>query len=128
MSTQVTLTLSDELYEYAQQWASMTKQDVSETLTDALSLLLTTVPSSSDLTPVNLLSDADVLVLCTEQMATDPANRLGELLELQREDKITHAQLAELTALMQLYNQMWIRQSEALAEAVKRGLREPLAL
>jgi hypothetical protein len=29
-------------------------------------------------------------------------------------------------ALMQIYHQLWIRQSEALAEAIKRGLRPPL--
>ncbi len=27
---------------------------------------------------------------------------------------------------MQVYNQLWIRQSEALAEAVQRGLQGPL--
>ena len=33
----------------------------------------------------------------------------------------------ELFALMQVYDQLWIRQSEALAEAVRRGLRPALA-
>ena len=27
---------------------------------------------------------------------------------------------------MQVYQQLWVRQSEALAEAVRRGLRAPL--
>jgi hypothetical protein len=31
-----------------------------------------------------------------------------------------------LLALMQVYQQLWIRQSEARAEAVHRGLRAPL--
>jgi hypothetical protein len=36
MSTQVTLTLTDELYENAKQWAALTQQDLSQTLTNAL--------------------------------------------------------------------------------------------
>lgn len=126
MSTKVTLTLSDELYEYAQQWATLTQQNVSETLTDALSLLLATVPPASELVPVRSLSDSDLLALSTKQMATEPGDRLGELLELQRENQLKHQDLNELTALMQLYNRLWIRQSEALAEAVKRGIRKPM--
>ncbi len=41
MSTQVTLTLPDELYEQARRWAIVTHRDLSETLTDALAIVLT---------------------------------------------------------------------------------------
>jgi len=52
--------------------------------------------------------------------------RLSELLGKQREGELTESERSELLALMQVYNQFWIRQSEALAEAVRRGLRRPL--
>ena len=54
--------------------------------------------------------------------------RLSGLLERQREGMLTESERPELLALMQVYNQLWIRQSEALAEAVRRGLRKPLSL
>ena len=43
MNTQVTLTLPDELYEHARRWAIITQRDLSETLTDALTIVLTPV-------------------------------------------------------------------------------------
>jgi hypothetical protein len=59
-------------------------------------------------------------------MDKDQDDRLGKLLEKQREDALTTTEQVSLMALMQIYHQLWIRQSEALAEAVKRGLRPPL--
>jgi hypothetical protein len=76
--------------------------------------------------PISLLSDEDVLALCRTQMSLSSGRRLSELLEKQREGVLTGSERSELLALMQVYDQLWIRQSEALAEAVRRGLRKPL--
>ena len=43
MSTQVTLTLPDELYKHASYWATITQRDLSEMLTEALTIVLTPV-------------------------------------------------------------------------------------
>ena len=127
MSTQVTLTLPDELYEHARRWATITQRDLSETLTDALTIVLTPVYTIPRLEkPVSSLSDEDVLALSRAQMKPAQGRRLSELLEKQRESILTEGERSELLALMQVYSQLWIRQSEALAEAVRRGLREPL--
>ncbi len=127
MSTQVTLTLPDELYEHARRWATITQRDLSETLTDALTIVLTPVYTIPRLEkPVSLLSDEDVLALSRAQMKPAQGRRLSELLEKQRESVLTEGERSELLALMQVYSQLWIRQSEALAEAVRRGLRESL--
>ena len=75
--------------------------------------------------PVSSLSDEDVLALSKAQMRPAQGRRLSELLEKQRESELTEGERSELLALMQVYNQLWIRQSEALAEAVRRGLRRP---
>ena len=75
--------------------------------------------------PVSSLSDEDVLALSKAQMRQVQGRRLSELLEKQRESDLTESERSELLALMQVYNQLWIRQSEALAEAVRRGLRRP---
>lgn len=127
MATQITLTLPDELYENAQQWALLTQRDLTQTLTDALKMVLT--PVSGQLLrekSVAALSDAEILALAQVRMDLIQGERLGKLLEKQREDRLLPAEQTELLALMQVYNQLWLRQSEALVEAVRRGLRGPL--
>ena len=127
MDTQVTLTLPEELYEYAKRWATLTQRDLSEMLTDALTIVLTPVYTTPRLEkPVSSLSGEVVLALSKAQMRPSQGRRLSELLEKQREGELTDSEHSELLALMQVYNQLWIRQSEALAEAVRRGLRGPL--
>ena len=127
MSTQVTLTLPDQLYEHARRWATITQRDLSETLTNALTIVLTPVYTTPRLErPVSSLPDEDVLALSKTQMRPAQGRRLSELLEEQREGVLIESEHPELLALMQVYDQLWIRQSEALAEAVHRGLRKPL--
>ena len=127
MSTQVTLTLSDELYEHAKRWAIITQRDLRETLTDALTIALTPVHSAPGLEiPVSSLSDDEVLALSEVQMKPAQGQRLSKLLEKRREELLTETEQSELLALVQVYDQLWIRQSEALAEAARRGLRPPL--
>ncbi len=58
--------------------------------------------------------------------STSSRLELSRLLEKEREGELTGSERPELLALMQVYNQLWIRQSEALAEAGRRGLRRPL--
>jgi len=128
MSTQVTLTLPDELYEQARRWATITRRDVAETLTDALTVVLTPVYTTPILEPpVSALSDDEVLALASGQMGAAQGQRLSALLEKQREGLLAASEHPELLALIQLYEQLWLRQSEALAEAGRRKLREPLA-
>ncbi len=127
MKTQVTLTLPDELYERAERWATITQQDLSEALTDALAIVLRPMYTTPKLeNPISSLSDQEVLALSKVRMEPAQGQRLGELLEKQREGELADDERPELLALMQVYEQLWIRQSEALAEAVRRGLREPL--
>lgn len=127
MGTQVTLTLPDELYENARQWSIMTHQDMVQTLTEALKIVLTPVYTEPRLEKsVASLSDSEVLALSQVKMPANQGRRLGDLLKKQRETQLAKTEQSELLALMQVYNQLWIRQSEALAEAIRRGLRSPL--
>ena len=127
MSTQVTLTLPDDLYEHAKRWAAITQQDLSDTITAALAIVLTPMHTAPKLErPVSSLSDEDVLALSKAQMSPTQGRRLSKLMEKQREGTLAENERPELLALMQIYDQLWIRQSEALAEAVRRGLRKPL--
>jgi hypothetical protein len=128
MSTQVVVTLPDDLYMQAQHWAALTHREVPQLLTEALALVLTPIgPLPADAPPVAALSDTEVLALVQVQMPPHQGYRLDQLLAQQGETTLTTQEQAELLALMQVYQQLWVRQSEALAEAVRRGLRAPIA-
>jgi hypothetical protein len=126
MSRQVTLTLPEELHRRAQRWAAITQQDLDEALIDALCIALTLasdLPRSSN--PIQSLSDEELLDRC--RIAMDPAQgrKLSSLLEKQRMGMLTAEESRELDTLIHIRNQLWIRQSEALEEVQRRGLREP---
>ncbi len=124
---EITLQLSDKLYEQARQWAAITQQELDDALTDALSLVLTPVYISPELEkPVASLSDKEILAQSRMQMAASQGQRLSKLLRQQRENKLSEDEHRELLALGQLYQRLWLRQSEALAEAVRRGIHPPL--
>ena len=96
-------------------------------LTEALALVLTPIGTPPiEAPPVAALSDTEVLTLAQVQMPPQQGQRLDQLLAKQGETTLTTQEQAELLALMQIYQQLWVRQSEALAEAVRRGLRAPL--
>jgi len=59
--------------------------------------------------PVSSLSDEEVLALSKAQMRPAQGRRLSELLEKQREGELAKDERPELLALMQVYNQLWIR-------------------
>jgi hypothetical protein len=128
MSRQVVVTLPDDLYAHAQHWAALSHREVPQFLTEALALVLTPIGTpSADAPPVATLSDPEVLALAQGQMPPQQGHHLDQLLAKQGEKTLTAQEQAELLALMQVYQQLWVRQSEALAEAVRRGLRAPLA-
>ena len=127
MSTQVVVTLPGDLYAHAQHWAALTHREVPQLLTEALTLVLTPIGTPPlDASPVTTLSDTKVLALAQVQMAPQQGHRLNQLLGKQGETTLTTQEQAELLALMQVYQQLWVLQSEALAEAVRRGLHAPL--
>lgn len=126
MSKQVTLTLSNELYEQAQRWASITQQNLQEALADALAIALKPMYDTPNEKPVEELSNQEVIALCEVKMNHTQGQRLSHLIGKQREGMLNDEEHRELQALFQIYNHLWVRQSKALAEAVKRGLREPL--
>ena len=127
MGNQVTLTLPRELYEHAKRWATLTHRGLPETLTDTLALALHPMYSAPLLEKsITALSNREVITLTRIKMQSKQGHRLNELLRKQREGVLVNNEQRELLALMQVYDRLWVRQSEALAEAVRRGLREPL--
>jgi hypothetical protein len=126
MSKQVTLTLSNELYQQARRWAAITQQDLDEALIDALYIALNLAsddPPSNN--PIGSLSDEELLARCKAAMDPAQGQRLNHLLQKQRMGMLSAEEQRELDTLIHLRNKIWIRQSEAREEARRRGLQEP---
>ncbi len=64
MSTQVTVTLPDEVYRSAVRLAQLARREVTDVLSDALTLSLPSLHRDSDVVPpMETLSDTEVLAL-----------------------------------------------------------------
>ncbi|NES24552.1 MAG: hypothetical protein F6K41_38005 [Symploca sp. SIO3E6] len=130
MTVEITLNLSESLVESAQRLGDATQRQVEIVLCDVLTMLLPALENLSDsrlCVPVSSLSDEQILMLAESTMNVVQNQRLSEL---QAKGKttvgLTEAESYELLALMQVYQLGLLRKSEALAEAVKRGLQTPL--
>ena len=124
MSTEVKLTIPDELWVRAQMWADQSGCKADEFLTEALELSM--LPLGDLPKPVGEWTDAEVLAAADLQMSSSDDMRLSELLAIQREGVLTDSQGSELAGLMQIYRERLLRKSLALREAVARGLHEGL--
>ena len=127
MATRVTLSLPDDLYRRAEGVARLTSRDVVEVLADAIALSLPSFSDPSAHTRPEDLTDDAVLKLADDQLETSQDRRLSELLGKQQDGSLAPEERAELAALMQVYQERLLRKAQALNEAVRRGLRQPLA-
>jgi hypothetical protein len=105
----------------------MSNRNIEELLAQAIELSLSSVgPATDTYKPVSKLSDAEVLELSQMQMDAKQERRLSRLLNKQQAGKLSNSEGSELLALMQNYQERLLRKAQALREAVRRGLREPL--
>ncbi|MGB3267374.1 MAG: hypothetical protein WBA89_25885 [Microcoleus sp.] len=121
MTAQITLNLPDEVYHQAELLAQQRHRSVSEILVETLEIFL--LPTSK---PVSELSDAEVIAQTQLRLQPIQEQRLSELLDRQQSGTIASVELAELQALIHIYETRLLRQAQALNEAVQRGLLEPL--
>jgi hypothetical protein len=128
MSTQITITLPDEIYQRAERFARLANRDVASILVDTIQLSIPPVSGDvTDLESVSVLSDEQVLMLTELQMESEQDARLSELLDRQQSGTLTEDDSSELQTLMQVYQEGLLRKATALSEAVKRMLIEPLS-
>jgi hypothetical protein len=127
MSTQITITLPDEVYQRAERFARLANRDIASVLVDTIQLSIPPIRADIlDLEPISDLPDDQVLALTELQMEADQDVRLSELLDRQQAALLAEDERLELQALMQIYQEGLLRKATALSEAVKRGLKEPL--
>lgn len=127
MSTQITITLSDDVYQRAERFARLASRDLASVLAETIQLSIPPVSlEAAALEPVSALSDEKVMALTELQMEPDQDARLSDLLERQQAGILTEEERPELQPLMQIYQEGLLRKATALSEAVRRGLIEPL--
>ncbi|BAZ68100.1 hypothetical protein NIES4106_28590 [Fischerella sp. NIES-4106] len=123
MSTQITITLPDEVYQRAERFARLANRDIASVLADTIQLSIPPIRADIlDLEPVSTLSDQQVLALTELQMESEQDARLSELLDRQQAGLLIEDERLELQTLMQIYQEGLLRKATALSEAVKRGL------
>jgi len=121
MTAQITLNLPDEVYHQAELLALQRHRTVSEILVETLENFL--LPTAK---PVSALSDSEVIAQTQLRLQPFQEQRLSELLDRQQSGTIASVELDELQALIRIYETRLLRQAQALNEAVRRGLLEPL--
>jgi len=119
MSEQITIQVSDQVVQHAAHVAAQTHQRIEEVLSDWLDSVITELP-------VKQLSDDEVLALTELSFTPEQQEEFSRLLEQNCEGTIDGEGLEQLDQLMGIYERGLLRKSQALHEAVRRGLREPL--
>lgn len=128
MSTKITITLPDEVYQRAERFARLANRDIASVVADTIELSIPPIsPEAAALEPVSALSDEQVMALTQLQMEPEQDARLSDLLDRQQSGILTEIERIELQTLMQIYQEGLLRKATALSEAVKRGLMEPLS-
>jgi hypothetical protein len=117
---QVTLTLRRTVVRSAEQIAARTRRPVETVLAEWLDRAAGEVP-------VEALDDAGLLSLCELQLSAAEQAELDGLLVDNREGRLDETGKNRLDAVMEEYDRLLLRKSQALREAVARGLRESLA-
>ena len=117
---EITLNLPEQLAIRVSTWAQITERNVPEMVETALDSVLP--PFFDNAIPMGELADNEVIALTQVSMDEKDGERLTRLQRQQREGTLDSAEKHELFLLMQQYNFLWLRQSQALAEAVKRGI------
>lgn len=127
MSTQVAVTIPEQVYKQAKRLAQLTDCQVNDLLAEAISLSLAPVAISSEVyLPVAELSNKEVLALTKLALPAAQDRRLSRLLRRQQAGNLAVEERAELISLMQVYQEGLLRKAQALREAVRRGLIEPM--
>jgi hypothetical protein len=127
MSTQIVVTLGEDTYRRADRLARLSGRPIPDLLAEAITLSLSPLGAEPEaFLPVSALSDAEILTLTKLELEPVQDRRLSRLLHRQQAGRLTAAERSELFALMQLYQEGLLRKAQALHEAVRRGLMEPL--
>lgn len=114
-------------YRRAENLARLIGRDLPAVLIDTIAMSPSLLNSDEPLSPP--LADAsseEVLALAALEMDPTQDQRLSTRLDRQQAGELDLEERVELVALMQVYEEGLLRKAQALAESVRRGLRERL--
>jgi hypothetical protein len=75
--------------------------------------------------PIAQLPDRELLELANGGMPPEQTARLALLAAKQRSGSLIGDEVQELGVLLQIYSEGWLRKTDALVEAIRRGLMVP---
>ncbi len=126
MSMQVTVTVPDKLYYHIQRLAKASGRSVADVMNSMMSVSLLPLSSPAGEMPLEKLPDAEVLELADSRMNAAQNARMSELLDKQQAGEILGPEKDELSVLVYIYEQGSLLKAQAIYEAIRRGLREPI--
>jgi len=127
MTTEITVTLPEAVVRRAELLAHRTGRAVADVLAETIERSLRPLGTvSAEETPISGWSDAEVLAATEAELSAAEDTRLSELLDRQQAGLLTDGERAELSALIERYEEGLLRKAQALRETVRRGLRAPL--
>lgn len=119
MSEHVTIELSEQVARRAESVARLSHRRVEDVLAELLERAVEELP-------VDMLPDEDVIALAGMTLDKDRDDELSGLLTRNREAALDDEAKRRLDELMGVYERGLLRKAQALREAVRRGLLEPL--
>lgn len=126
MSMQVTVTVPDRLYYHIQRLAKATGRSVTDVMNSMLSVSLLPLSTPAGEIPLEKLPDTEVLELADSRMNAAQNARMSELLDKQQAGEILDVEKDELSVLVYIYEQGSLLKAQAIYEAIRRGLRQPI--
>jgi hypothetical protein len=119
MSETVTLEIPTELARQARALAAAANRRLEDAMVDWIGRAV-------EQSPVESLSDAELLELCDATLDAAEQDELSDLLASLREGTLSPSHRGRLEQLMATYRRGLVRKAHALKEAVARGLRPRL--
>ncbi len=118
---EITLNLPENTYQNFLNLAKKTSRQISDVILEKIQSDYWTNDQEFEQN-ISKLSDAEVLEIANLKLSKQQDKRLSQLLENQRETRITTSEKIELEGLMGLYRMGNLRKAQGCLEAVRRGL------
>src|SRR5437773_925134 len=126
MGAQITVTLPEDVLQRAELLAQRMGRPLDELLTETIAISLKPLGTAANqLADAGAWSESEVLAATQTAMPPAEDERLSILLDRQQAGTLTTPERTELSALLNLYQNLLLRKAQGLREAVERGLREP---
>lgn len=120
MNQQITLTVPENIWFFAEAAANRSKRKIEDVLVNWLE-------KGSSEVDLEKFSDTEILALIKAKISPEKQERLSDLLFRNREIGLNSEEQAELDLMVEICELNNLKKAEAMQIAVKRGLIKPLS-